>query len=87
MARVDFFIRESDGEILVNEINTIPGFTKISMYPKLWEVSGLSYPRLLDQLIDLAFDRFERERSLKTNVELKHKKQSIADRESTGETR
>ncbi len=70
MARVDFFLRSSDGEILVNEINTIPGFTKISMYPKLWEVSGLSYPRLLDRLIELAFERFERDRGLKTNVEL-----------------
>jgi D-alanine-D-alanine ligase len=73
MARVDFFLRETDGEVLVNEINTIPGFTKISMYPKLWEVSGLSYPRLLDRLIELAFDRFEKEKDLKTEVELKSK--------------
>ena len=52
MARADFFLRE-DGEVLVNEINTIPGFTRISMYPKLWEASGLPYPKLLDRLIEL----------------------------------
>lgn len=55
MARVDFFLR-TDGEILVNEINTIPGFTAISMYPKLWEASGLPYPQLLDRLIELALE-------------------------------
>jgi D-alanine-D-alanine ligase len=46
--------------VLVNELNTIPGFTPISMYPKLWEVSGLPYPDLLDRLIDLAIERHER---------------------------
>lgn len=51
LARVDFFIRKSDGKILVNEINTMPGFTTISMYPKLWDKSGISYSRLLDILI------------------------------------
>jgi D-alanine-D-alanine ligase len=61
MARVDFFVRPT-GEILLNEINTIPGFTKISMYPKLWEASGLSYPELIDRLVDLAIERHERER-------------------------
>jgi D-alanine-D-alanine ligase len=61
MARVDFFIREPD-EILVNEINTIPGFTLISMYPKLWEASGLPYGDLLDRLIELAFERHDKER-------------------------
>lgn len=66
MARVDFFLR-ADGEILVNEINTIPGFTRISMYPKLWEASGLSYPRLIDRLIDLAMERFKRDSGLKTS--------------------
>lgn len=55
MARVDFFLKK-DGSILVNELNTIPGFTKISMYPKLMELSGISYPDLLDRLIELAFD-------------------------------
>jgi D-alanine-D-alanine ligase len=56
LARVDFFL-ESDARILVNEINTMPGFTPISMYPKLWEATGLPYPRLLDQLIALALER------------------------------
>jgi D-alanine-D-alanine ligase len=60
MARVDFFYREPD-EIVVNEINTIPGFTQVSMYPKLWEASGLSYPDLIDRLCDLAIERHERE--------------------------
>jgi D-alanine-D-alanine ligase len=61
MARVDFFYREPR-EILVNEINTIPGFTHISMYPKMWEASGLSYPELVDRLIELAMERHEKER-------------------------
>jgi D-alanine-D-alanine ligase len=65
MARVDFFVR-SNGEVLVNEINTIPGFTKISMYPKMWEASGLSYPRLIDRLIRLALERARREERLRT---------------------
>lgn len=60
MARVDFFYREPD-EIVVNEINTIPGFTHISMYPKMWEASGVSYPDLVDRLIDLAIERHRRE--------------------------
>ena len=59
MARVDFFLRD-DGEFIVNEVNTIPGFTPISMYPRLWEVSGVSYPELLDRLIDLAIARARR---------------------------
>ena len=54
-ARVDFFLKE-DGKVFVNEINTIPGFTKISMYPKLWDVSGLSYSNLIDELIKLALE-------------------------------
>lgn len=57
MARVDFFLQENPERIFLNEINTIPGFTEISMYPKLWEVSGLPYPRLLDELIGLGFER------------------------------
>jgi D-alanine-D-alanine ligase len=57
MARVDFLLDRENGELYMNEINTIPGFTKISMYPKLWEASGLVYPALLDRLIDLAFER------------------------------
>jgi D-alanine-D-alanine ligase len=69
MARVDLFLKD-DGGIVVNEINTIPGFTRISMYPKLWEVSGLPYSKLIDRLIELAVERFEREQALKTNVEI-----------------
>jgi D-alanine--D-alanine ligase len=66
MARVDFFLEEpgvDGGEgrgFLVNEVNTIPGFTPISMYPRLWEASGVSYPKLLDRLIELAFARHDR---------------------------
>ncbi len=55
MARVDFFLKSS-GEVLVNEVNTIPGFTSISMYPKLWQATGLSYSALLDKLIELALE-------------------------------
>jgi D-alanine-D-alanine ligase len=66
MARVDFFLRPN-GKVLVNEINTIPGFTKISMYPKMWEASGLSYPRLIDRLINLALERARKERRLRTS--------------------
>ena len=61
MARVDFFYREPD-ELVLNEINTIPGFTPISMYPKLWEASGLPYDELISRLIELAIERHERER-------------------------
>ena len=57
MARVDFFLQEGTEKLFLNEINTIPGFTEISMYPKLWEVSGLSYPQLLDKLIDLGLEQ------------------------------
>ncbi|MBA4379471.1 MAG: D-alanine--D-alanine ligase A, partial [Anaerolinea sp.] len=57
MARVDFFLEKETGEIYLNEINTLPGFTSISMYPKLWEASGLPYPKLVDRLIELALER------------------------------
>lgn len=70
MARVDFLLEKADsagsepGELYLNEVNTIPGFTKISMYPKLWQASGLSYPALMDRLIELALDRkAERDRT------------------------
>ena len=62
MARVDFFYEQHGRGFLCNEINTIPGFTPISMYPKLWQASGMSYPALLDELITLALDRFTRRR-------------------------
>lgn len=57
MARVDFLLDRTTGELFLSEVNTIPGFTKISMYPKLWEASGLVYPALLDRLIELALER------------------------------
>jgi D-alanine-D-alanine ligase len=65
MARVDFFLTDQ-GDVYVNEINTLPGFTRISMYPKLWVASGLSYTNLLDRLIELALERHHKENSLKT---------------------
>ena len=61
MARIDFFVWDQ-GRVVVNEINTIPGFTHSSMYPRMWEASGLSYPRLIDRLVELALERHERER-------------------------
>ena len=57
MARVDFFLEKNTGDIYINELNTIPGFTSISMYPKLWEASGLPYASLIDRLIELALER------------------------------
>jgi D-alanine-D-alanine ligase len=69
MARVDVFLTP-DEKILVNEINTIPGFTSISMYPKLWEFSGIPYTELVDRLIKLAVDDFEKRSRLKVSVEL-----------------
>lgn len=59
MARVDFLLSRETGELVINEINTIPGFTAVSMYPRLWEASGLSYPALLDRLIELALERYQ----------------------------
>ena len=67
MARADFFLDTDSGELFLNEINTIPGFTRISMYPKLWEASGMSYVQLVDRLIELAMHRkAERERTRHT---------------------
>jgi D-alanine-D-alanine ligase len=68
MARVDFFLERGSGRILLNEINTIPGFTNISMYPKMCEASGLPYPKLLDRLIRLALERHRRRRSLRYSI-------------------
>lgn len=67
MARVDVFLTEN-GEVIVNEINTLPGFTSISMYPKLLEASGIEYPELLDRLIELSLERHNRNRQLKTDI-------------------
>lgn len=69
LARVDVFLTP-DERIIVNEINTIPGFTRISMYPKLWELSGVSYTELVDTLIQLAVDDFNKRNRLKVSVEL-----------------
>ena len=55
LARVDFFVTEGDHRVILNEINTLPGFTSISMYPKLWMERGMTYSQLLDQLVELAF--------------------------------
>ena len=66
MARVDFFVC-ADGRAYVSEINTIPGFTKISMYPKLWEASGVPYPQLIERLLDLAIERHRREQRIETS--------------------
>ena len=63
LARVDFFL-DTDERIWVNEINTIPGFTRFSAYPRLWEASGLAYPALVDRLIALALERHARKRRL-----------------------
>lgn len=70
MARVDFFLERKTGRIYVNEINTIPGFTAISMYPKLWEASGISYGELIDRLIALALDRHREKARTKYSIAL-----------------
>ncbi|HRH32690.1 MAG TPA: D-alanine--D-alanine ligase family protein [bacterium] len=67
MARVDFFLTKN-GKLVINEINTIPGFTNISMYPKLWEISGIPYSKLIDILINLAISRYKKEKKLRTSV-------------------
>lgn len=66
MARIDFLVTRRTNKIYLNEINTIPGFTSISMYPKLWQESGISYPELLDRLIQLAIERHQAKKQLKT---------------------
>jgi D-alanine-D-alanine ligase len=70
MARVDFFVTQRSGRVYLNEVNTIPGFTSISMYPKLWEASGISYAELLDRLIELAMRRHRELSGRKTTVDL-----------------
>jgi D-alanine-D-alanine ligase len=67
MARVDFFVDRGTGAVLLNEVNTLPGFTPISMYPKLWEASGLVFPKLVDRLIVLALERHARAARLVTS--------------------
>jgi D-alanine-D-alanine ligase len=68
LARVDFLMGRDTGEIFLNEVNTMPGFTTISMYPKLWEASGLAYPDLLDRLITLAVERHRDKQLLRTSL-------------------
>jgi D-alanine-D-alanine ligase len=65
MGRVDFLMENSTGRMFINEINTIPGFTSISMYPKMWEYSGLPMPKLIDRLIELALSRHETKQNLR----------------------
>jgi D-alanine-D-alanine ligase len=57
MARADFFVENGTNKIYLNELNTLPGFTSISMYPKLWQASGMTYAQLVDRLIELALER------------------------------
>ena len=65
MARVDFFLETATDQLYINEINTIPGFTSISMYPKMWEHSGIAFADLIDRLIGLALDRHKRKKATK----------------------
>jgi D-alanine-D-alanine ligase len=66
LGRVDLFLDRGTGKFYVNEINTMPGFTSISMYPKLWDASGIPYPDLLDRLIALALERHAEKSKLRT---------------------
>ncbi|MGB6599320.1 MAG: hypothetical protein WBE70_19545, partial [Candidatus Acidiferrum sp.] len=70
MARVDFFLEKDSGKIYLNEVNTIPGFTSISMYPKLWEASGIPFPQLIDKLIELALEQHAEKARTKYAIEL-----------------
>lgn len=68
LARVDFFIEKETNKVYLNEVNTLPGFTQISMYPKLWEASGLPYAQLLDRLIELAIERYTDKQRNRTSL-------------------
>lgn len=70
LARVDFFLEKTSSKVYINEVNTMPGFTQISMYPKLWEASGLPYPELLDRLIELAIERHADRQRNRTDLQL-----------------
>ena len=72
LARADFLLDKDDGQLYINELNTIPGFTKISMYPKLWEASGTSYSELLDRLIELALKRSDEKSKLETSYQVEN---------------
>lgn len=69
LARVDFFIREADGQVLINEVNTMPGFTPFSMFPLLWKHTGLEYPDLIDRLIQLGIERRQARESIRYRLE------------------
>jgi D-alanine-D-alanine ligase len=77
MARVDFLLERRTGRIYLNEVNTIPGFTAISMYPKLWEASGLPYARLLERLIELALERHQEKLRTRFSIELPRKRGGV----------
>jgi D-alanine-D-alanine ligase len=70
MARVDFFLDKKGNKLYLNEVNTIPGFTSISMYPKLWEASGIGFRELIDKLIELAFEMQREKARTKYAIEL-----------------
>lgn len=72
MARADFFLCQDTGRVYINELNTIPGFTNISMYPKLWEASGLPYPQLIDRLIELGLERHREKETLERSYGFDH---------------
>jgi len=70
MARVDFFVGREDDRVLINELNTIPGFTEISMYPKLWAASGVPFPELVTRIAELAIERFQDRARTQTTLRL-----------------
>jgi D-alanine-D-alanine ligase len=72
LARVDFFLSRADGSLYVNEVNTLPGFTAVSMYPKMWEASGLSQKALLTRLVELARERWKARRTIHTGRDANH---------------
>ena len=73
MARVDFFVDKNNGDLYLNEVNTIPGFTQISMYPKLWGATGIGYSELIDELIKIAIDAHKEKAGLKTSFDVNEK--------------
>lgn len=68
LARVDFFLRRDNGELLLNELNTLPGLTDVSGYPQMWEASGLPFPKVIDRLIELAFERHREKSRNETSI-------------------
>jgi D-alanine-D-alanine ligase len=78
MARVDFLLERSTDQVFINEVNTVPGFTPISMYPKLWEASGMPYAELIDRLIQLALERHADKARSATSYEIPRKAETRA---------